>query len=150
MEPVCPGRGRGASVVQGVAVCVDSPGSSVGLPTPSEPAHAGLPTPFQGEASSRRKGGAEIVGSNLYLHFARAVLRRPRLLGPMLGAAWAFRRLDWFRRLPFLPLPSARYMRWRMETAYGDPDLLPPLRDLERFLVWGSRMRRRVREDSRG
>lgn len=90
------------------------------------------------------------MGSNLYLHFALAALRRPRLLGPMLGSAWAFRRLDWFRRLPFLPLPSARYMRWRMETAYGDPDLLPPLRDLERFLVWGARMRRRVREDSRG
>jgi hypothetical protein len=90
------------------------------------------------------------VGSNLYLHFARAALRRPRLLGPMLGAAWAFRRLDWFRRPPFLPLPSTRYMRWRMDTAYGDPDLLPPLRDLERFLVWGARMRRRVREDSRG
>ena len=90
------------------------------------------------------------MGSNLYLHFASAALRRPRLLVPMLGAAWAFRRLDWFRRPPFLPLPSSRYMRWRMETAYGDADVLPPLRDLERFLVWGARMRRRAREDARG
>lgn len=89
-------------------------------------------------------------GPSLYLHVAGIVLRRPRLLGPLLGAAWAFRRLDWFRHPPFLPLPSERYMRWRMETAYGDPAALPPLRDLERFLIWGSRMRRRVRQDARG
>jgi len=91
-----------------------------------------------------------MMGSSLYLHFARVALRRPRLLWAMLGAAWAFRRLDWFRHPPFLPVPSTRYMRWRMETAYGDPDARPPLKELERFLVWGARMRGRVRKDSRG
>lgn len=87
--------------------------------------------------------------SKVYLRFAGLVLRRPRLLGPILGAAWAFRRLDWHRRPPFLPLPSESYLRWRMETAYGDPAATPPAAELERFLVWASRMRRRARQDGR-
>lgn len=88
--------------------------------------------------------------SRLHLRFVRLALTRPRLLGPILGAAWAFRRLDWHRKAPFLPLPSDRYLRWRMETAYGDPLAVPPDGELERFLVWASRMRRRARQDGAG
>ena len=36
-------------------------------------------------------------------------------------------------------------MRWRMDTAYGDPDAVPPADELERYLVWTSRMRREMR-----
>jgi hypothetical protein len=32
-----------------------------------------------------------------------------------------------------------------MDTAYGDPDVVPPAEDLERYLVWTSRMRREMR-----
>jgi hypothetical protein len=32
-----------------------------------------------------------------------------------------------------------------MDTAYGDPDAVPPLSELERYLVWTSRMRREMR-----
>jgi hypothetical protein len=39
-------------------------------------------------------------------------------------------------------------MRWRMETAYGDGDATPPFSDLERYLVWTSRMRREMRGSS--
>lgn len=85
------------------------------------------------------------MGSNLHLRLAGAALRRPRLLGPLLGAAWAFRRRDWFRHFPFLPIPSASYLRWRMETAYGDPEASPPARDVEAFLIWAALMRRRAR-----
>jgi hypothetical protein len=31
-----------------------------------------------------------------------------------------------------------------METAFGDPDALPELDDLERYLTWTSRMRSRI------
>ena len=68
-------------------------------------------------------------------------LRRPRLIPHLLGTAWAFRARAWYRRPPFLPLPPASYLRWRMETAYGDPDAVPTDEELERFLRWGSRMR---------
>ncbi len=80
---------------------------------------------------------------------AAAALRRPRLIPDLLRAAWAFRSRRWYRRPPFLPLPSRAYMRWRLETAYGDPAAEPPLDELERFLRWGTAMRRRSREARR-
>ena len=78
----------------------------------------------------------------LYRQMARLALRSPGLIPHMLGAAWAFRSRSWYRRPPFLPLPSQSYLRWRMETAYGDPEATPPLEELERFLRWGSSMRK--------
>jgi hypothetical protein len=32
-------------------------------------------------------------------------------------------------------------VRWRLETAYGDPDARPSLDEMERYLVWTARMR---------
>jgi len=83
--------------------------------------------------------------TSLYGQMARLALRRPALVPFMLGAAWAFRSRDWFRKPPFLPLPSRSYLRWRMETAYGEPDAVPPAEDLERFLRWARAMRREAR-----
>ena len=60
----------------------------------------------------------------------------------MIGLAWAFRGRAWYRRFPFLPLPPASYTAWRMDTAYGDPNAVPPQDELERFVVWAARMRR--------
>jgi hypothetical protein len=42
---------------------------------------------------------------------------------------------DWWRRWPFLPVPDAKYVRYRMETAYGsarppEPD------DVITYLEW--------------
>lgn len=62
----------------------------------------------------------------------------------MLGAAWRFRRSDWYRRPPFLPLPPAKYIDWRMHTAYGDA-AGPEPEDLERYLSWSARMSRHSR-----
>lgn len=72
-------------------------------------------------------------------------LRRPTLIPHLLGAAWAFRARGWWRRPPFLPLPPAGYLRWRMDTAYGDPGAVPSDDELERFLRWASRMRAGMR-----
>jgi hypothetical protein len=72
----------------------------------------------------------------------RAALGRPTMIPDILSAAWAFRRRDWYRRPPFLPLPSSSYLRWRMETAYGDPDAVPPVDELRRFLRWARRTRK--------
>jgi len=76
-------------------------------------------------------------------------LRRPRLIPWLLRAGWAFRARDWYRRPPFLPLPSRSYMEWRMETAYGDADAVPSLDELERYLVWTARIRGQMRRDGR-
>ncbi len=74
--------------------------------------------------------------------FLKLAIRRPGLIPALLGMAWAFRARDWTRRAPFLPLPPRAYMRWRMETAYGDPDATPPADELERFVRWAAAMRR--------
>jgi hypothetical protein len=57
----------------------------------------------------------------------------------LLRVAWRFRSRDWFRRAPFLPLPDRAYLRWRMYTAYGDEDIVPPVDDIARYALWSVR-----------
>lgn len=77
--------------------------------------------------------------------FFLIALKRPRLWPALVSAAWAFRPRGWYRKAPFLPLPSKPYMRWRLETAYGDPEAVPPADEIERFVTWSADMRRRMR-----
>ncbi|HSJ63425.1 MAG TPA: hypothetical protein VK922_05895 [Gemmatimonadaceae bacterium] len=65
----------------------------------------------------------------------RAV-RSPPIAAALLRVAWNFRARDWWRRPPFLPLPPREYVRWRMHTAYGDPDAVPPVDDVVRYARW--------------
>jgi hypothetical protein len=67
---------------------------------------------------------------------ALRTLRHPGLAGDLLRVAWRFRRRGWYRRPPFLPLPSRTYVRWRMYTAYGDADAIPPADDVVRYARW--------------
>lgn len=66
-------------------------------------------------------------------------IRHPRLAVALLGVAWRFRSRGWWRRPPFLPLPDRTYMRWRMHTAYGDDDAVPPADDVVRYARWAVR-----------
>lgn len=63
----------------------------------------------------------------------------PRLGADLLLVAWRFRRLRWYRRFPFLPVPSGDYLRWRMHTAYGAYDSVPPVEDIVRYARWVGR-----------
>lgn len=63
-------------------------------------------------------------------------LVNPRLALDLLSLAWAFRARGWYRRPPFLPVPSKEYVAWRMYTAYGDNAAVPPLEDVIRFAQW--------------
>jgi len=60
----------------------------------------------------------------------------PRVAVDLLRAAWAFRRRNWWRQPPFLPVPDPAYLRWRMYTAYGDEHAVPPVQDVIRFARW--------------
>jgi len=66
---------------------------------------------------------------------ARAVIN-PRLGLDLLRMTWAFRRRVWWRKPPFLPLPDREYLRWRMYTAYGDENAVPPADDVIGFARW--------------
>jgi hypothetical protein len=74
--------------------------------------------------------------TSLALALTIRALVRPRLAIDLLRLGWSFRARGWYRRAPFLPLPSRAYMRWRMFTAYGDADAIPPIEDVVRFARW--------------
>jgi hypothetical protein len=73
-----------------------------------------------------------------------AVLAWRSVLNPRTGVAllrtgWRFRSRDWYRRFPFVPLPAREYLRWRMYTAYGDEQFVPPANDVVRYARWAVR-----------
>ena len=71
----------------------------------------------------------------------RAVVN-PALAADLLRVAWRFRARRWYRRAPFVPLPPREYVRWRMHTAYGDHDAVPPAEDVVRYARWVGRQRK--------
>jgi hypothetical protein len=72
----------------------------------------------------------------LTLALAARAARHPSLASDLLRVAWRFRDRRWWRRFPFLPLPAKEYVRWRMHTAYGDDDFVPPPEDVIRYARW--------------
>ena len=66
----------------------------------------------------------------------RALLVRPGLWATALGQLIRLAPRGWWRRPPFLPLPSQAYLRFRMQTAYGDPEREPEPEDLVTYLHW--------------
>ena len=77
----------------------------------------------------------------LVLAIAPRALLWPPLAVDLLRVAWRFRVRRWWSRFPFLPLPSRDYVRWRMQTAYGDEDAVPPAADVIRYARWVGRQR---------
>ena len=77
----------------------------------------------------------------LVLALTGRALVRPALAADLLRVAWRFRRRGWWHRPPFLPLPSRDYVRWRMHTAYGTYDAVPPASDVERYARWVGKQR---------
>jgi hypothetical protein len=67
-----------------------------------------------------------------------AVLRRPRLWPVAISQVVRLRRPGWWRRPPFLPVPDARWRRWRLVTVYGD-DRPPTASDVVTWLEWRRR-----------
>jgi hypothetical protein len=65
-----------------------------------------------------------------------AVLVRPKLWLPALGAVRRLAAPGWWRRRPFLPLPDGRLWGFRMVTAYGRSDAAPDADDVVSYLEW--------------
>jgi hypothetical protein len=73
---------------------------------------------------------------------AMAVARRPALWGTATRQAVVLARPAWWRHAPFLPLPDAGYLRFRMETAYGGDGGAPAPADVVTYLHWCREWRR--------
>ncbi len=74
-----------------------------------------------------------------------AVARRPSLWPTALGALAAMSPQRWWARPPFLPIPEPDLVRWRVTTAYGDPEALVAENDLVAYLEWRQRAARGLR-----
>ena len=72
----------------------------------------------------------------------RAVLLRPDLWPIALVQALRLARPGWWRHWPPLPLPDPAYLRFRLQTAYGDADRPPPPNDVVAWLEWCRDLRR--------
>jgi hypothetical protein len=77
------------------------------------------------------------VTAGWFVRAVAAVLRHPTLWWTGARQALVLAAPGWWRRPPFLPLPSAEYLRFRLETAYGgsgDRPIEPA--DLVAYLRW--------------
>jgi len=55
----------------------------------------------------------------------------------------------WWRRSPFLPLPDARYWRFRLETSNGGDGMTPPTpHEVTEVVDWAASMRRHAHRRS--
>jgi len=65
-----------------------------------------------------------------------AVARRPSLWATALRQVRVLAVPGWWRHAPHLPVPDPAYLRFRMQTAYGDPDREPEPSDVVTYLHW--------------
>ena len=89
------------------------------------PASAPAPT---WSARARWRGGASAprgrapVSAAWLVPAVVAVARRPWLWPVAVRQTLRLARPGWWRRWPPLPLPDPSYLRFRLQTAYGDPE----------------------------
>jgi hypothetical protein len=65
-----------------------------------------------------------------------AVARRPSLWPTALRQARRMAAPGWWRRRPFLPVPTAGYLHFRTVTQYGSDDVTPAPGDVVAYLEW--------------
>ena len=67
---------------------------------------------------------------------AGAVVRRPGLWGVAVRQCLRMAVPGWWRRWPPLPLPAPDYVRFRLQTAFGDRSEGPSPADVVAYLEW--------------
>lgn len=67
---------------------------------------------------------------------AAAVVARPRLWATAVRQCRRTAPAGWWRRAPFLPVPSGEYLRFRLVTQYGRDDAHIAVPDVIDYLAW--------------
>jgi hypothetical protein len=83
----------------------------------------------------RFEGGAPVTAS-WWRRAAVAVARRPGLWPTAARQVLVLARPGWWRRWPPVPAPDPAWVRFRLQTAYGDADRSPEPDDLVLYLKW--------------
>lgn len=76
---------------------------------------------------------------------AVAVLMRPGLWVIAVLQLLRLASPGWWKRWPPLPAPDRGYLRFRLQTQYGDPDRAPEPDDVVTYLKWCRGYRRVAR-----
>lgn len=71
-----------------------------------------------------------------WVRVAAAVMARPTLWPTALLAVRRTAARGWWRRAPFLPVPTGAYLEFRLVTQYGDARSRPEPRDVVNYLAW--------------
>ncbi|MCB0981926.1 MAG: hypothetical protein H6513_10945 [Acidimicrobiaceae bacterium] len=77
--------------------------------------------------------------TGLLLRAGAAVARRPSLWVTALRQWKRTTPAGWWRRRPFLPVPSADYLHFRLVTQYGSYDHPIDTADVLNYLTWCKR-----------
>lgn len=80
-----------------------------------------------------------------WLGVAGALARHPTLWATAIVQVARLAAPGWWRRRPFVPLPGPAYLRFRLETQYGDdrgPEAVPEPADVIAYLRWCRRFPR--------
>ena len=77
-----------------------------------------------------------LFAARTVLRSAGAVAVRPRLWPTAAAQLARFAPDRWWRRAPFIPLPTPELTGFRAETMYGDPDVPPSPADVVVWLEW--------------
>lgn len=92
-----------------------------------------MPEPASTRRSIDGVNGAEL---RLWMPAVMAVVKRPDLWATALRQSLNLAPKRWWTRRPWLPLPAADYLRFRMLTAYGHADRGPEAHDVITWLEW--------------
>ena len=87
------------------------------------------PRPSTGRRGRGRQGAASRA-------VVVAVLTHPRLWRTAAVQAATLARPGWWRRWPPVPRPDDGYLRFRLETAYGDTEAEMAAGDVVEYLAW--------------
>ena len=71
-----------------------------------------------------------------FLRAGLAVAAHPSLWATALVQIVRLAPTGWWRRWPPLPVPDRDYLRFRLQTQYGDPDRAPEPGDVLTYLHW--------------
>lgn len=71
-----------------------------------------------------------------YSRAALAIAARPPLWVIAVVQVWRLAVPGWWRRWPPIPAPDPAYLRFRLQTQYGDTERDPDPSDLVAYLQW--------------
>jgi hypothetical protein len=101
---------------------------------------------WDGASVSERSERTNVTASTRWWWRAGvALVVRPVLWGTAVGQVVRLARPGWWHRWPPVPAPDAAYLRFRLQTQYGDPDREPEPEDVVAYLRWCRRYRRKGR-----